>query len=1322
MNWRVLSGIALTWRLFSPVSCFGTTISIEISYCPATYTSSSTSSGASTSPTITPGEPVYLTFSLDGSTEFLSDDGTVTNDIQQAATFAISSAGQLMSGSDYVSTPGDVSSQPFAASPDTPLMKRLPQIFTLWSVNENDNLVWTNDAFVGGQAIFCFSGSTLNIVFDGEPPQDCPVVQITVIPAGSSNPSSTSSTTNLAQTSTMSTSAVTTSMESPLTTSASTSGSVISMSTTASGSDSSVSTSGASMSSSSPTDVTSSTSGPESSSSPATFSTTTSAYPAPTTTGTPNCYDRSPFDGTVNNNYLILCDTDLPGFDLEVVPASDIADCIAACNSYPPGSQGPCVAVEFDILANTDPCHLKFNISTVSRGADSFAQAAILVNQPYSPSVVFNDTGISSSETSATESSTVVSATSTTTSDINTLTSSSPVPSTSQSTSISVPSTSSMQQLPPTTTSDITQSTTSSTVAETTSQASPSSSSASSSGPNTASTSQQQSSTMTTPSSSFESSSSSNPLSSSPGSSSPTSSSTSISTTLISTSHPGSSGAATTSQFSSQSSPSPTSTSLATSSPRTSASTTVALLSTTAASYCSATPTTTNLCSTYNHQALNVNSDGYCYEVECATGLQGTVLNGNSTTATSLKNCVSYCTEYNVAQPFGCVGVGYLGSSSGSSPNCLLLSSITGTVSNANVDSARLLYAGYPSITDPIFTTTTTTTQTPVSSPTLSSLATSSSISTSTTSSIPTSCGVAPTGSASACPGSSPACYSYNFLGNMANFEIECATSFTGSVAQPLLAFDLPDCINQCQYANALLANSCLGVTFIVSDVSQGSTNNCYPYSTLTCATRGNATTNSARMLYPGYPQMTDYNDPTFLCNGSTATTATSSTTALVSSATLASSSSAPASPTTTTTTTTTYVAQTSSTVSTSSTTDLSQATSTNFPLAYPQDPICNNNLMSTYEGGQLSVNPAQGRLYDIECASDYTNAGNNPFGATTQPTYDSCANQCDIAAGQGTACYAFSWTASSGLCTLFGRVSNGVQLTTNMTNTAGIHSGRWLSTTVGSTTSSQPLQLYLARPIPFPVGPLAANSQTTRNYPGGTNTYFDGWSDASHATVLDLSSQYPGIQWKIFDQVETTLWVTANFWFTNTPLAVTAATQAQYSVNSRNNDTSPLLFPAANLPGYTLAPFWSYGHILGASQQGIYYQVDLISPGRYGISIEWFFSHYGEDNNVFHAVMTYDTGSPGVWSTYFFVAGASSGQYVDQGLRQTVGGQGNPDSLSQYFTYCAGQQNCVTPGAKMTMDTTQLDMSQVMNYTAGLFNPGSYAVGTWTWATKPCC
>lgn len=89
----------------------------------------------------------------------------------------------------------------------------------------------------------------------------------------------------------------------------------------------------------------------ESSPSSTTSSASTSDFPAPTSTGTPNCFDGSGFDGTVNSNYLILCDTGLPGSDLDSVPAADIAECIEACNSYVPTLEGICIAVEFDIVS-----------------------------------------------------------------------------------------------------------------------------------------------------------------------------------------------------------------------------------------------------------------------------------------------------------------------------------------------------------------------------------------------------------------------------------------------------------------------------------------------------------------------------------------------------------------------------------------------------------------------------------------------------------------------------------------------------------------------------------------------------------------------------------------------------------------------------------------------------------------------------------------------------------------------------------------------------------------------------------------------------------
>ena len=75
-------------------------------------------------------------------------------------------------------------------------------------------------------------------------------------------------------------------------------------------------------------------------------------FPSPTSTGIPNCFDRSPFDGTVNSGYLILCNTDLSGYDLASVAGNSVSDCINACNSYPPQqSPGQCVAVEYDIVS-----------------------------------------------------------------------------------------------------------------------------------------------------------------------------------------------------------------------------------------------------------------------------------------------------------------------------------------------------------------------------------------------------------------------------------------------------------------------------------------------------------------------------------------------------------------------------------------------------------------------------------------------------------------------------------------------------------------------------------------------------------------------------------------------------------------------------------------------------------------------------------------------------------------------------------------------------------------------------------------------------------
>ena len=308
---------------------------------------------------VVPGVPIVLTFAANGTSQYLETDGTITSDSSQAAFFALSPSGQLMGGNGYVSTAGDVASQPFAVSSDTPGMKRASRTYTQFVIGFRNILGWLNDAFTDGKVIFCYSGSTMMVVFDGVPSPGCTVIELVAIPAADIGSHVGISTTGMPQSAPETMTSMSTGMSGnsgiPMGLS-STPNAVLTTSTTPLSASSRpgpglstlpasspIATQSAQNSLPSPSPISSSPSGSE------------SAYPAPTTTGNPNCYDRSPFDGTVNDNNLILCDTDLPGYDLEAVPASDIAACIDACSSYVPSSQGPCVAVVFDIVSFLTP-------------------------------------------------------------------------------------------------------------------------------------------------------------------------------------------------------------------------------------------------------------------------------------------------------------------------------------------------------------------------------------------------------------------------------------------------------------------------------------------------------------------------------------------------------------------------------------------------------------------------------------------------------------------------------------------------------------------------------------------------------------------------------------------------------------------------------------------------------------------------------------------------------------------------------------------------------------------------------------------------------
>lgn len=77
------------------------------------------------------------------------------------------------------------------------------------------------------------------------------------------------------------------------------------------------------------------------------------AYPGPTSTGEPTCGQGSGFDGTVNDDYLILCNTELPGYNIELpITVEDFAECIEECTQYTNANSGaPCVAVEYQSVS-----------------------------------------------------------------------------------------------------------------------------------------------------------------------------------------------------------------------------------------------------------------------------------------------------------------------------------------------------------------------------------------------------------------------------------------------------------------------------------------------------------------------------------------------------------------------------------------------------------------------------------------------------------------------------------------------------------------------------------------------------------------------------------------------------------------------------------------------------------------------------------------------------------------------------------------------------------------------------------------------------------
>ena len=257
---------------------------------------------------------------------YLSDNGSLTSDPYKATQFELKT-GLLRTIVGYVSTSGLLPFQAFAASPV------LSPFSTTFSIGEDNGLWWTNQIFSGGQARFCELDAAINAVFATDIPSGCFLVQLRAVdvddvwrPAQSSPTTLPGEPGTYIPTFAMTTLGISTRLgcasEVPV----------------PSPSPPNISPGASSVRGTSVVPRTAT-------------STTTTDYPAPTSSGRPLCNNNSPFDGTVNNDYLILCNTALPGSDLAAVSATDFASCIEQCSSFTSRDGQPCVAVTYQAVS-----------------------------------------------------------------------------------------------------------------------------------------------------------------------------------------------------------------------------------------------------------------------------------------------------------------------------------------------------------------------------------------------------------------------------------------------------------------------------------------------------------------------------------------------------------------------------------------------------------------------------------------------------------------------------------------------------------------------------------------------------------------------------------------------------------------------------------------------------------------------------------------------------------------------------------------------------------------------------------------------------------
>lgn len=112
--------------------------------------------------------------------EFLTSSGQVTVIGKKASLFRILNYGGLSTAEKgkvtvYLSASGDVESMPWRMGPS---LSSINSGLSLTTTEHGEVLTWENEAFDDGKARFCQNGSKVAIVFKGDVPTNCSLVDL----------------------------------------------------------------------------------------------------------------------------------------------------------------------------------------------------------------------------------------------------------------------------------------------------------------------------------------------------------------------------------------------------------------------------------------------------------------------------------------------------------------------------------------------------------------------------------------------------------------------------------------------------------------------------------------------------------------------------------------------------------------------------------------------------------------------------------------------------------------------------------------------------------------------------------------------------------------------------------------------------------------------------------------------------------------------------------------------------------------------------------------------------------------------------------------